>query len=89
MFLELPARLLNHLLIYRFLDHPLYLHHQFLHGTLHHRNQLELALRSLVQCEAKSDLELRLDITNPEEWSAGDTAILRNQEAKKVREFGL
>ena len=29
-----------------------------------------------------------IDITNSEEWSAGDIAILRNQEAKKVRDIG-
>ena len=29
-----------------------------------------------------------IDITNPEQWSAGDTAILRNQEAKQVRDIG-
>ena len=32
---------------------------------------------------------IRIDITNPKQWSAGDTAILRNQEAKKkVRDIG-
>ena len=31
---------------------------------------------------------IRIDITNPEQWSAGDTAILRNQEAKQVRDIG-
>ena len=31
---------------------------------------------------------IRIDITNPEQWSAADTAILRNQEAKKVRDIG-
>ena len=31
---------------------------------------------------------IRIDITNPEQWSAGDTAILRNQEAKRVRDIG-
>ena len=31
---------------------------------------------------------IRIDIANPEQWSAGDTAILRNQEAKKVRDIG-
>ena len=31
---------------------------------------------------------IRIDITDPEQWSAGDTAILRNQEAKKVRDIG-
>ena len=31
---------------------------------------------------------IRIGITNPEEWSAGDIAVLRNQEAKKVRDIG-
>ena len=31
---------------------------------------------------------IRIDITNPEQWSAGDTAILRSQEAKRVRDIG-
>ena len=29
----------------------------------------------------------RVDITNPEQWSAGDTSILRNQEAKQVQDI--
>ena len=29
-----------------------------------------------------------MDITNPEEWAAGDVAVIRNQEAKKVRDIG-
>ena len=31
---------------------------------------------------------IRMDITNPEEWKAGDVAVIRNQEAKKVRDIG-
>ena len=31
---------------------------------------------------------IRMDITNPEEWAAGDIAVIRNQEAKKVRDIG-
>ena len=31
---------------------------------------------------------IRIEISNPEQWSPGDTAILRNQEAKKVRDIG-
>ena len=31
---------------------------------------------------------IRMDITNPEEWAAGDVAVTRNQEAKKVRDIG-
>ena len=29
-----------------------------------------------------------MDITNPEEWAEGDIAVIRNQEAKKVRDVG-
>ena len=29
-----------------------------------------------------------MNITNPEEWAAGDIAVIRNQEAKKVRDLG-
>ena len=31
---------------------------------------------------------IRMDITNPDEWAAGDVAVIRNQEAKKVRDIG-
>ena len=31
---------------------------------------------------------IRIDITNPEQWSAGDTTILRSQEAKGARDIG-
>ena len=31
---------------------------------------------------------IRMDITNPEEWAAGDVAVIRHQEAKKVRDIG-
>ena len=31
---------------------------------------------------------IRMDITNPEEWAVGDVAVIRNQEAKKVRDIG-
>ena len=31
---------------------------------------------------------IRMNITNPEEWAAGDVAVIRNQEAKKVRDIG-
>ena len=31
---------------------------------------------------------IRIDITDPEQWSAGDVAVIRNQEAKKVRDIG-
>ena len=30
---------------------------------------------------------IRMDITNPDEWAAGDVAVIRNQEAKKVRDI--
>ena len=29
-----------------------------------------------------------MDITNPEEWAEGDVAVIRNQEAKRVRDIG-
>ena len=29
-----------------------------------------------------------MDITNPEQWAEGDIAVIRNQEAKKVRDIG-
>ena len=29
-----------------------------------------------------------MDISNPEDWKAGDVAVIRNQEAKKVRDIG-
>ena len=31
---------------------------------------------------------IRIDISDPEQWSVGDTAILRNQKAKQVRDIG-
>ena len=31
---------------------------------------------------------IRIDITNPQQWTAGDVAVIRNQEAKKVRDVG-
>ena len=31
---------------------------------------------------------IRVDISNSEQWSPGETAILRNQEAKQVRDIG-
>ena len=31
---------------------------------------------------------IRMDITNPEEWAEGDIAVIRNQEAKRVRDIG-
>ena len=42
---------------------------------------------STVRSEVRAGA-IRIDISNPEQWSAGDTAILRNQEAKKVRDIG-
>ena len=42
---------------------------------------------STVRSEVRSGA-IRIDITNPEQWSAGDTAILRNQQAKKVPDIG-
>ena len=31
---------------------------------------------------------IRIDITYPQQWEAGDVAVIRNQEAKKVRDIG-
>ena len=42
---------------------------------------------STVRSEVRSGA-IRIDISSPEQRSAGDTAILRNQEAKKVRDIG-
>ena len=42
---------------------------------------------STIRSEVRSGA-IPIDITNPEHWSAGDAAILRNQEAKKVRDIG-
>ena len=42
---------------------------------------------STVRSEVRSGA-IRIDITNPEQWSAGNIAVLRNQEAKKVRDIG-
>ena len=37
---------------------------------------------------AQNSGAIRDDITNPEQWSAGEIAVLRNQEAKRVRDIG-
>ena len=42
---------------------------------------------STVRSEVRSGA-IRIDITDPEQWSAGDVAVFRNQEAKKVRDIG-
>ena len=42
---------------------------------------------STVRSEVRAGA-IRIDISNPEQWSAGDIAVLRNQEAKKVRDIG-
>ena len=42
---------------------------------------------STVRSEVRSGA-IRIDITDTEQWSAGDVAIIRNQEAKKVRDIG-
>ena len=42
---------------------------------------------STVRSEVRSGA-IRIDITNPQQWEAGDVAVIRNQEAKKVRDFG-
>ena len=42
---------------------------------------------STVRSEVRSGA-IRVDVTNPQQWSAGDIAVIRNQEAKKVRDIG-
>ena len=42
---------------------------------------------STVRSEVRSGA-IRIDITDPEQWLAGDVAVIRNQEAKKVRDIG-
>ena len=53
-------------------------------------NRVSATHFSTVRSEVRSGA-IRIDITNPvsEQWSAGDTAVLRNQEAKKVRDIGI
>ena len=43
---------------------------------------------STVRSEVRSGA-VRIDITDPEQWSAGDVAVIRSQEAKKVRDIGI
>ena len=42
---------------------------------------------STVRSEVRSSA-IRIDITDPEQWSAGDVAVIRNQEAKKALDIG-
>ena len=42
---------------------------------------------STVRSEARSGA-IRIDITDPQQWSSGDVAVIRNQEAKRVRDIG-
>ena len=42
---------------------------------------------STVRSEVRSGA-IRIDITDPQQWAAGDVAVIRNQEAKKVRDIG-
>ena len=42
---------------------------------------------STVRSEVRSGA-IRVDITNPQQWAAGDVAVIRNQEAKKVQDIG-
>ena len=58
--------------------------------THHHREEPSRTSTthfSTVRSEVRAGA-IRIDITNPEQWSAGDTAILRNQEPKQVRDIG-
>ena len=50
-------------------------------------NQANTTHFSTVRREVRAGA-IRIDITNPEPWAAGDTAILRNQEAKQVKDIG-
>ena len=42
---------------------------------------------STMRSEVRSGA-IRIDITNPEQWTSGDVAVIRNQEAKRVRDIG-
>ena len=42
---------------------------------------------STVRSEVRSGA-IRIDITDPQQWAAGDVVVIRNQEAKKVRDIG-
>ena len=42
---------------------------------------------STIRSEVRSGA-IGIDITNPEQWTAGDVAVIRNQEAKRVRDIG-
>ena len=42
---------------------------------------------STVRSEVRSGA-IRVDVTNPQQWAAGGIAVIRNQEAKKVRDIG-
>ena len=90
MFPEPLVRLPDHLHIFRFLDHHLlYPHHQFLRRNAlpSEPSRVSTTHFSTARSEVRSGA-IRIDITNPEQWSAGETAILRNQEAKQVRDIG-
>ena len=48
---------------------------------------LQLLVFSTVQSNVQAGA-IRVEISNPDQWSPGDVAILQNQEAKKVKEIG-
>ena len=42
---------------------------------------------STVECHVRAGA-IRIEISDPDQWSPGDVAILKNQEAKRVRDIG-
>ena len=42
---------------------------------------------STVRSEVRSGA-IRIDIADPQQWSSSDVAVIRNQEAEKVRDIG-
>ena len=85
--LLLPARR-DHLPIYRPQDHPRESTLASGENSLPSEpSAVSTTHFSMVRSEVRSGA-IRIDISNPEQWSAGDTAILHNQEAKKVRDIG-
>ena len=57
-------------------------------GVLRQMMLIKLARRISAQYEEKSERVQFVLTSLPEQWAAGDTAILRNQDAKQVRDIG-
>ena len=74
--------LLDHHCTYKLLNHPPFQHLQFL------RMMLPFEYSATTHFSEVRSGAIRIDITDPEQWSAGDVAVIRNQEAKKVRDIG-